>query len=170
MTEAYCYGCEHELENQQGHYGGCIKEFSDDENVDEYVVTNNDKVLSACDNCTHEFRAGDSLYIQYGNEVHDLFKLEFCSDNCFKNCIESYPFIKEFKFKETVKQKGNNNLDLILELLELYPRFVFDSKNRRPYKALKIISDFIELKQKDNLDEEEKEYIQFCKDKKLFLF
>ena len=165
MTEANCYGCEHDLENQQGHYGGCIN-FPDEEEV---ANVNSDKVLSACDICCHEFRAGDSLYRQYGNEVHNLFELEFCSENCYKNCVEMYPFVGKFKFEETIKQKGNNNVDLILEILELYPRFVFDSKNRRPYKSTKIMNDFITLTQKDNLDNEEKEYISFCKEKKLFL-
>ena len=166
MDTQYCYGCENDLENQQGHYGGCIK-LSDDE--DEVIATNSDKVLSACDNCAHEFRAGDSLYIQYGNEIHDLFKLEFCSDNCYNNCIQLHPYFSNFKFKETVKQIGNNNIDLIIELLEVYPKFVFDSINKTPYKAAKIISDFIKLTQKDNLDDEEQEYISFCKEKKLFM-
>ena len=166
---SYCYGCENDIDNQQGHYGGCIKEFSDDENVEEYIVTNKGKALSACDNCSREFYAGDSLYIQTGDTIHDLFKLEFCSDVCYDNCKTMYPFVREFHFKETVKQIVNKNTDIILELLNNHTRFVFDYTNRNPYNALKIISDFVELKKKDSLDEEESEYIKFCEDKELFV-
>ena len=35
----YCYGCENDLENQEGHYGGCIPfDFDLDEESDHTVV------------------------------------------------------------------------------------------------------------------------------------
>jgi hypothetical protein len=144
-----------------------------------------------CDYCSNMFYENDFSLKQVSNEIHDLFKLDFCNINCLKSIQNEYPFVEDFEFKNIQITKNMNkeiccdNSDsdsesesesekdiIISSLIRNCPSVVFDFSGETPVKRgpCEMIKYYYDLKNNKirDLKEEDKYFLEFSDNNNLF--
>lgn len=125
--------------------------------------------IERCDNCLKFIYNNQKVFKQTSNELGSIFKLTFCSSTCKDQACGILPNINNFSFElKEVTGPPTHLQELVDTMIGKYSEFLVDDWELKPVPL--VIREFLKIKQKINLSDSEKNYIQFMKSNQLINF